>query len=281
LHRHNAAQFLKENTFAGKLIVAESSMAWCFRNGIRPDLVVTLDPHPTRIVRWFGDPDLNQEKLQADDYYARQDLDPHFQSQALERNRQLVELIDRNGRGLPIAVASCASEAVVRRAEQAGMDVYWWNPMYDDYDLPDSLTRKVHAMNGLPCINAGGNVGAACWVIAYAVLGKKRLGLVGMDFGYYADTPYEQTQYYPEIVAMVGKDHLDEVFVWIENPHLGRKHYTDPAYLWYRDSFLEMVAEADCETWNCTEGGILFGPGIRWTSPREFLASGGCAKAAV
>ena len=273
LHRQNPGQLLHEHRSHGKLVVAESSMSWCFRNGIRPDLVVTLDPHPTRIVRWFGDPDLDLAKLQADDYFARQDLDPHFQSKTLARNRELVDLIDRHAHGVPIAMASCASEAVVRRAEQAGMDVYWWNPMYDDYDLPDSLTCKMYAMNGLPCINAGGNVGAACWVIAQAVLEKKQVGLVGMDFGYYAETPYSQTQYYPELVAMVGEDRLDEVFVWIDNPHLGRQHYTDPAYLWYRDAFLEMAAQAECETWNCTDGGILFGPGIRWASLREFLES--------
>lgn len=274
LHRQNPAQLIQEHRSRATLVVAESSMSWCFRNGIRPDLVVTLDPHPTRITRWFGDPDMDLEKLKADDYFARQDLDPHFQAKELARNRELVEMVNHHARGIPIAIASCASEAVVRRAEQAGMDLYWWNPMYDDYELQDSLTCKIHAMNGLPCINAGGNVGAACWVVAEAILRKRRVGLVGVDFGYYADTPYSKTQYYPEIVAMVGEDRLDEVFVWIDNPHAGKKYYTDPAYLWYRDSFLEMAAQAECETWNCTDGGILFGPNIRWASLQEFLKSG-------
>lgn len=272
LHRRDTAAVIRASGFQGTIITTESAMAWCLRQGIRPDLVVTLDPHPERIVRWFGDPDLTAEALARDDYFARQDMDPKFREDQLRFNRELVALIDDQARGVAIAVASSASAAVVRRAEEAGMALYWWNPMFDDYDRRDSLTRKIHAFNGLPCVNAGGNVGSACWVFAHAVLGKKRVGLVGMDLGYYDDTPYERTQYYREILGLVGPDHLDEVFTRIHNPHVGRTFYTDPAYLWYRDSFLDMAQQAECETWNCTGGGILFGPGVRWTSLEEFLA---------
>jgi hypothetical protein len=152
------------------------------------------------------------------------------------------------------------------------MQAYWWNPMYDDYERPESLTRRIHELNGLPCVNAGGNVGTACWVLAHAVLRKKRIGLVGMDFGYYADTPYFRTQYYKEILDLVGSDRLDEVFVRIRNPYLNEEFYTDPAYLWYRDSFIEMAQDAYCDTYNCTEGGILFDPRIKWTTLSEFLS---------
>src|SRR5438093_9171962 len=41
------------------------------------------------------------------------------------------------------AIATCASPAVVDRCEKAGMRLYWWNPMYDDYDQPDSLSRRL------------------------------------------------------------------------------------------------------------------------------------------
>jgi hypothetical protein len=64
--------------------------------------------------------------------------------------------------------------------------------------------------------------------------------------------------------------------VRITNPHVGLEFYTDPAYLWYRDAFLEMAQAAECETHNCTGGGILFGPGIRWTPLPAFLDA--CAR---
>ncbi|MFQ5801316.1 MAG: 6-hydroxymethylpterin diphosphokinase MptE-like protein [Candidatus Methylomirabilales bacterium] len=273
VHRHDTARLIKESGFEGVVVATESAMSFCLRNGIIPDLVVTLDPHAHRIVRWFGDPDLTEDALTRDDYFARQDIDPKFREDQLGFNRELLNLVNTNGPRIRIAVASSASEAVVRRVVESNMDVYWWNPMYDDYDLEDSLTRQIHALNGLPCVNAGGNVGTACWVFAHAVLGKKRVGLVGVDFGYYADTSYNQTQYYKEIFALVGPDRLDEVFVRVQNPHLGQEFYTDPAYLWYREAFLEMVQQAECETYNCTGGGILFGPGIHWMVLPEFLST--------
>jgi hypothetical protein len=271
LHRYDSARIIRESDFDGMIVTSESSMAWCLRNGIVPDLVVTLDPHPTRIVRWFGDPSLTEEMIEGDDYYSRQDMDPEFRRDQVEANERIMELLDRYGSRIRIAISSSASEAVARRVEETGMTAYWWNPMYDDYDREDSLTRKIHALNGLPCVNAGGNVGTACWVFAGAVLGKKQVGLAGMDFGYYEDLPYERTQYYYPLLDLVGEERLDEVFVWLTNPHMDRAFYTDPAYLWYRDTFLEMAGQMDCETVNCTGGGILFGDPIRWSGLEDFL----------
>ncbi|HYB97253.1 MAG TPA: 6-hydroxymethylpterin diphosphokinase MptE-like protein [Vicinamibacterales bacterium] len=271
LHRHDVAAVLKAIPSRVTLIATESAMAYCFRNDIVPDLVVTLDPHAERIVRWFGDPSLTAERLAQDDYFARQDMDPAFAQNQLRFNGELLAMVNRHGPSVRAAVASSASPAVAKRVAESGMTAYWWNPFYDDYDLPDSLTRKIHDMNGLPCLNAGGNVGSAAWVIAHAVLGKRHVALAGIDFGYYPDTPYERTQYYYELIELVGRDRLDEVFVRIPNPHLGIEFYTDPAYLWYRDAFLQMAAEADCRTYNCSGGGILFGDSIIHESLEAFL----------
>lgn len=273
VHRQKeTAKMIRDSRFKGIIVAADSAMSWCLRNDIVPDLVVTLDPHPDRMVRWFGDPNLTSEKLVKDDYFARQDMDPRFNEDQLKFNKELVDIINRFGAKIRIAICTSASQAVVKRAYESSMMAYWWNPMYDDYEMEGSLTRRVHEMNGLPCINAGGNAGTACWVLAHAILGKKRIGLVGMDLGYYAETPYNRTQYYKEVLDLVGEDHLDEVFVHFQNPHLNQEFYTDPAYLWYRNSFLEMAGETDCETYNCTGGGILFGPEIIWAALSDFLS---------
>lgn len=277
LHRQDAARLIKESGYKGVIVATESAMAWCLRNGIVPHLVVTLDPHAHRIVRWFGDPKLDEAALVRDDYFSRQDQDPSFRTNQLAFNRELLALVNEFGPRMRIAVCSSASRAVVDRVLESGMEAYWWNPMYDDYDEGESLTVKIHAWNNLPCVNAGGNVGSACWVFAHAVLGKRRVGLIGVDFGYYGDTPYSQTQYYREILDLVGPERLDEVYVRFVNPHTEKEFYTDPAYLWYRDSFLEMAAQAqgDCRTVNCTGGGILFGDGIEWAPLEEFLIACG------
>ncbi len=273
VQRHGAIGHIKQSGFHGVIVATESAMSSCLRNGIVPHLVVTLDPHHSRIVRWFGDPSLTEDALSQDDYFARQDMDPRFSEDQLRFNQELVDLVNAHGPQIRIAVSSSAPEPVVRRVIESGMDIYWWNPMYDDYDVENSLTRQIHELNDLPCLNAGGNVGTACWVFAHAVLGMRHVGLVGMDFSYYADTPYSKTQYYKEILTLVGPDRLDEVFIRIFNPHVGQDFFTDPAYLWYRDGFLEMARRAECKTYNCTGGGILFGPEIHWMALPEFLST--------
>ena len=271
LGRRDPAKAIAEAAYCGALVVTESALFYCLRNGIIPDLAVTLDPHATRVVRWFGDPHLTEARLKQDDYFSRQDQDAAFADE-MRANEEILALLDRHGRDIRIAVATSASEAVVERALDAGMDVYWWNPMLDDPDAPDSVTAALQRQNGFPCVNAAGNVGSACWVMAGSVLGKAHVALTGVDFSYYDETPYENTQYYKEAVALVGEENLDSLFIRLHNPHLNAWFYTDPAYMWYRQCFLEMAAEPGCKTYNCTEGGILFGEGIDVIPLAAFLA---------
>ncbi len=275
VHRYDTAKMILDSGFGGAVVTTESAMPWCLRNGIRPDLVLTVDPHAERIVRWFGDPTLTRERVEGDDYFTRQEMDPEFRSDQLEFNDKLLRLINENAGGIPIAVSSSASPAVVARACESGMDIHWWNPFYDDYDAPDSVTRQLYQKNRMPCVNAGGNVGTACWVFAHGVLGLKKVGLVGLDFGYYNDTTYKQSQYYTELVEIFGEDRLKDVYVHIHNPHVNKEFFTDPAYLWYRDVFLGMARTAredGVRTYNCTGGGILFGEGIDFVTLDSFLA---------
>ena len=271
IRRLDPAPLIREANYEGALVVTESALPYCLRNGIVPHLAVTLDPHATRIVRWFGDPKLTQEVLAADDYYRRQDMDEALADEVAV-NREILALLDRHGKDIRIALATSASEAVVERVLDIGMDIYWWNPMYDDPDQPGSVTRDLQKSNGLPSINAGGNVGSAAWMMANAVLGKGTVALTGMDFSYYDDTPYEKTQYYHDAVALVGEENLDSIFMRFFNPHTHSWFFSDPAYMWYREAFLEMAADADCHTFNCTGGGILFGEGVDFLPLDEFLA---------
>ena len=270
IKRKNPLGLIKEHGYDGAVVATESAINYCLRNDVVPDLIVSLDPHAARIVRWFGDPNLTRERLDGDDYYRRQDMDETFADE-VKHNTELLALLDEHGHKMRIALATSASGEVVDRALSVGMEIYWWNPMLDDPDLPDSRTRELHRMNGLPCVNAGGNVGAAAWMLSHAVLGKKHVAVTGMDFSYYDDTPYENTQYYHEAVALVGEENLARVYIRIHNPHIQQWYYSDPAYMWYREAFLEMAEDAECRTYNCTEGGILFGDNIDFIPLKEFL----------
>jgi hypothetical protein len=270
LHRRRSLDRLRASGFAGVVVAADGALGACLRSGIVPHVVVSVDPHPERIVRWFGDPSLMAPS--ADDYFRRQEMDPVHHRDEMAANRALVDLVDAHAPAIKLAVATSAAPAVVDRGEKAGMELYWWNPMYDDYDRPDSVSRRLYEANRLPCLNGGGNVGTAAWVLAHAVLGKRRVGLIGMDLSYAPGTPYEKTQYYPELVELFGERHR-EAFVHMTNPELGETWFSDPAYHWFREVFLEMAGQANCETFNCTEGGLLFGPGITTVGLEEWVAS--------
>jgi len=270
LRRRRSLERLRDMAFRGTIVAADGALGACLRAGVVPHVVVSVDPHAGRIVRWFGDPSLTAAPT--DDYFRRQEMDVAHAEDEVGANRALVELVNRHGPAIRAAVSTSASPAVTGRCEQVGMALYWWNPMYDDYEAADSLSRRLYRMNGLPCINGGGNVGTAAWVLAHAVLGKRRVGIIGMDFAYTPDTPYEKTQYYPELVELLG-DRFKDAFIHLENPFLGETWFTDPAYYWYREVFLQMVGEAGCDTYNCTEGGLLFGPGIRTVPLEEFVQS--------
>jgi hypothetical protein len=269
LYRRRSLERLRDAGFAGTIVAADGALGACLRAGVVPHVVVSVDPHPKRIVRWFGDPTLTAPR--GDDYFRRQEMDPTHHGDELAANRALVELVNAYGPKIKVAAATSAAPAVVERCEQAGMDLYWWNPMYDDYDAPGSLSRRLWEMNGLPCLNGGGNVGTAAWVLTHAVLGKPRIGLIGIDLGYAPGTPYEKTQYYPELVEILGDRHR-EAFIHTVDPVTGETWFSDPAYHWFRDVFLEMARGADCQTVNCTEGGLLFGPGVTTATLDSFLA---------
>ena len=261
LHRKDPARLIRDQ-FDGWVVAADGALGYCLRNDLVPDYVLTVDPHPTRIVRWFGDPEL-ESRQDGDDYFRRQDLDPHLNDHELTRNRELLELVNRYGPQIKMVISTSASQAVTKRCLDAGMTLYWWNPILDDVNDPNGMTRRLFDMNKVPCIVSGGSVGTSSWVFAHQVLGAKAVVLVGMDLGYPPGTPYENTQYFKEMRDVLGEQAVD-AFISVYNPHLKETWYTDPAYYWYRQSLLEMAVRAPCITYNCTEGGTLFGKGIRF-----------------
>ena len=108
-------------------------------------------------------------------------------------------------------------------------------------------------------MNTGGNVGSAAWVFASEILKIKKIALVGMDFGYYSDLPYEKTQTYYELVNFIGEKKLiNKCFKKYIFPLNDEEFYTDPTYYWYRKNFFELLKKSNAKTYNCSEGGVLF-----------------------
>lgn len=271
VRRTRVIERLLESNYKGVVVAVDGSYAACLRAGLIPDFVVTLDPHGTRVVRWFGDPRF-AEHLAADDYFSRQDLDVAARDNAVRRNADDMALIDAHAPKTAAIVASSAPEAVVERIVQAGFPAYWWHPLVDDPTKPDSLTRALHAIQPLPCLATGGTVGTAAWVFALQVLKPELLAVSGMDLGYYPDLPIEKTQTYYELLEMAGSpERVKEYITTLEFPLTGEKFMTDPTYFWYRKNFLHLAKRAPTRTLNCTEAGTLFGDNIDCVRLDDFL----------
>lgn len=269
LKKNNQIKTLKKYKNKAIIIATDGALYYLLRNNILPDLVVTLDPHPTRIIRWFGDENLTKKKIKSDDYFSRQEMDPAFYNE-LKANKEIIKLVNKFSKKLNVAVCISSSLSIVKRLIKTKAKIYWWNPILDDPEKKNSISRKLYFKNYLPLINAGGNVGAAAWMIADSVICSKRIGLIGMDFGYYSNTPYEKTQYYDALITIAKKKDLHLFYKKIYNPILKKHFFTDHAYLWYRDCFLEMLKLASSKTTNCTGGGILFEKKLEWRSLNSF-----------
>ncbi len=275
LHYNDSLSMLASSGYKGTVIAIDGSYVKCLKAGVVPDYVITLDPHPTRIVRWFGDPDF-EKNMEGDDYFSRQDLDIDFRENSLRQNRENIELINEFASESKLIIASTAPANLVSRVQQAGLDMYWWMPLVDDPDSEASLTREIYRLTKLPAINTGGNVGTAAWVFAQFWLKIKNIAVIGMDLGYRQDLPYRMTQGYPELVQMLGEENVtSDLFPVIENPDTGEICYTDPTYCWYRNNTLDLIANSGATLYNCTGGGILFGDGVVTLSLQQFIADNG------
>jgi len=268
LHRKDPIKLIKEHQFSRPLIAADSAMAYCLRNGVVPDYVVSVDPHPTRIVRWFGDKYLGHRPQ--DEYFDRQELDPTMHRIGSDWNQELIDLVDRYGPRIKAIISTSSPASVRDRCIESGMDLYWWNPMYDDYEKPNSLSKKIYDLTKAPCMITGGNVGTSAWVFTAAILRAPKVVLTGMDLSYPPGNPLPNTQYYTELLELFG-ERIQEAYIDVYNPHLDETWYTDPTYYWYRQGFLELAQQAPCITYNCTEGGILFGQGIEFMNLGSFF----------
>lgn len=270
LYKNDILARIKRSGYTGTIIAIDGSYVRCIKAGIEPDYVLTLDPHPTRVVRWFGDPDM-ETNLAGDDYFSRQDLDIAFRTNSLAENQKNIELVNQHGRGKKLIICSTAPPTVVQRTQAVGFDSYWWAPLVDDPSQPGSLTREIVRDTGLPAMNTGGTVGTAAWVFALTVLKIPAIAVVGMDLGYYrSDTPHEKTQTYHSLKDVVGAENLTDYFVDFSYPGSDEQFYTDPTYFWYRRNLLSLVAASKTTLHNCTGGGTLVGEGVECLSVEEF-----------
>jgi hypothetical protein len=170
------------------------------------------------------------------------------------------------------------------RAEKAGVEIYWYNPVFDDWRKNESFTRLCGMMTktdarpkGIGCIRGGGNVGSALAIISFSVLKCNPVCLIGIDNGYLDGTPLEKMSYYRALVDS-AKGNVDLAFKRyvkrIYNPYFKKYCLVDFVWQSYREMWLFLASKAprEIKLVNCTEGGSLYGePFIYCMRFKDFL----------
>ena len=125
LRKKDFRNLITKNRKKFHIICAEGTLFYLLQKKIIPDLVVTLDPHKKRIVRWFGDKNLTKKDLKKDDYYRRQDLDLKFRNE-ISTNKKILNYTTKYGKLLNLSTSS--SSLVVKRLIEMKSKLFWWNP---------------------------------------------------------------------------------------------------------------------------------------------------------
>ena len=255
LYRQRILERLKD--WRGCLVVADGAYIQCLKAGLHPDWVVSIDPHPTRIVRWFGDPEW-EENSRHDDYFRRQDLAQDFREDSARANAANIAAVD--DAKAKLVICSAAPQNVVART--GGFERFWFAPLVDNPD-EEGITRTVCAETGLPALTTGGTVGTAAWAFAHCILKSRNIAVVGMDFGYPMGTPLENTQ---EWNLTGGDPDLYPKF-----PERG--YYSSPTYWWYRQNMLDLLEAAQARITNCSGAGLLYGERVGEINLEQWLRS--------
>lgn len=248
--RKKHLELLKKSNYKGLVISTDGMLTECLKEGVVPDYVVSVDGSPV-CEKWYNDP-----------------------------------LVKEHGSKITSVLCTQVSPKVTKRVIDACFKgPYWFVPSTDVVADRDSITRVQLLMtcseknpNGTIAMESGGNVGSTSWVLAWNILKRKDICLIGMDYGYPDDMPLEETYYFDKTVSCIGALHANIYYETVFHPHFQTKSKIDPAFKSYRQSFFDMLMAApdNIKTVNCTESGTLFlDPYLKCMYFRDWLAEGG------
>lgn len=246
--RHKHLSLLKDSNYEGITIATDGMLIECLKEGIEPDYVLSVDGSPV-CEKWYNDP-----------------------------------LVKEHGPEIASVLCTQVSPKVTKLVIDAGFrGPYWFVPTSDRVTDRDSITKLQLLMtcsernpNGLISMDCGGNVGAASWVLAWTILRRKDIALVGFDFGYPDDMPLGNTYYYDKTVGHIGALHANIHYETIWHPYFKTKSKIDPAFKSYRQGFFDMLMAAPdwVKTTNATGGGTLFHPNLECKHLEDWLVGG-------
>lgn len=250
LFQHEHCKQLAESNYKGMVVASDGGLIPLLESGVVPYAVVTVDGAEV-IKKYFDHP-----------------------------------LVKKLGSKIKWLASVTVHHDVYLAARKAGMPVFWFNPMFDDWRQNESWTKLQVLMTrtpkfplGVPRANSGGNAGACAWIMAMSLLKRAPIALIGIDFGYPEGTPLEKTQYYSSVLKEAGDDValIKRTYKQFRHPFFKTEAFTDIVFYHYRQAFLELQQATSLwyrhygGTINCTGGGTLFGLGITNMHFKQFL----------
>jgi len=243
VRNNNHLELLSKSHYKGVIVCTDRMLIPCLKNGITPKkfpkfYVLTMEPKDVTL-KLYNDPIVKK-------YY----------------------------KGIITVLSTCTEHETVEVIKKNNLEIFWFHPLIDDYRKPGSINKIMNLMSksksnptGLPGLQTGGNVGCFSWIFSWVILGCSPISLIGLDLGHNANTPLEKTRHYNEYLRIFknNKSEASKYFKIIKNTDLRIEVLSDPIFDFYREAFLDLVNRSPkwVKTINCTEGGSLFGKGIK------------------
>ena len=179
LQRNNSIEKIKNSNFDGSIISIDASYIKCLKLGLIPDYVVTMDPHPTRLVRWFGDPNY-KENFENDDYFSRQDLNLDFRKNDEYENLKNIELVNKFASKTKLIICCTSSANVVDRCKIQVL-ILLVGALSRQPEEKSSITKEINNITKI-CLNT--EEMEVLKMDFCSCFGDKKNAVVGMDLGY-------------------------------------------------------------------------------------------------
>lgn len=258
--KKNHLKMLAESSYDGNVVCSDGSLATVLDAGVTPDkfknfFVVTIDS---------------------------QDHQKRFYEH---------DSVFQYGEKIKCILSTTTSPLTYEVIKKARMERYWLHTLVD-YDKGNSsfnyissvMAKSKNHERGLPAIQTGGNVGTSAWIISWSLLKCSTVCLVGFDMGYPVDIDLEKSNFsknflinYRSLKFPEGVSEDDEIFKKaypiIYNPEFNCQCRQDPTFQYYCNALKEFIFKTSnkIKTVNATEGGALFGEGVKCMKFRDFL----------
>ena len=174
-------------------------------------------------------------------------------------------------KGVTVILSTTVHPDVVSHCIDNGAKIKWVQPFFKD------TPHKEFFRDGIPSIKMGGNVGTASYLLTSLVLKGNPIGLMGIEFSWSDETPYQNTQYYDDLMKSLDNnpEKVRKSFIHIKNHHDGKTYMADPVYyayfLMFKEIWNELPPKLQQNTYNLTKEGILNIKDLKSSTIENFL----------